>query len=189
MGVVETPVWLRACNSDWLIVCDVGCKTSDHRKDVHVIKELNELLSVVFPSKPPSMSSIHIDGNLGCQARYCVDSIGHSLTICVLSGLIGTSWITHVSCKIGQGIWFNECYDRNSILILSQELCQRVNVLTLVGLNSSGAIAIRHIVAGSIRIRCAADFAIRGHGMTIPVREIVDDEQYQRRSWLIRCVC
>jgi hypothetical protein len=134
-----------------LIVGSVGGETSDNFIASSVVQNFledgNDLLEVVVPTEPSTMSGIEIRYDVA-ETMELLQGVSNTFFVGGLTLL--TFLVVHVGGKIGKGIRLNNGYDRH-VRILLELSDNLINILGLVGIQSIRALVVS---TGELTIRC-----------------------------------
>lgn len=103
----------RTHDAKWLVIGDVGCKSSHFVQGQLPIPDKPHVsIYVVFPAQPATMCSIQIDGGISFLGEF-PQGIFHSMVVRELRCLVSTMRMAHVGGKVGNTIGFHHQNNRD----------------------------------------------------------------------------
>mmetsp|Transcript_74250 Transcript_74250/g.197261 ORF Transcript_74250/g.197261 Transcript_74250/m.197261 type:complete len:268 (+) Transcript_74250:620-1423(+) len=174
-------VWLvRAERPQGLVVRHVGCKPA-HLLDgqLHPPQELHEVHQVVLPAEPSSVRRVQVDGDLGCLCGEQLDGVLDSLCVGLDRRLPAAARVIGVGGQVWQAVRLHDHHDGDLTGVLCEDLGKGIRVGLLVLFKTRVAIRLVGVVTPAVWQVLAADLAVGGLGVAVPVRQVVPDEGHQ----------
>mmetsp|Transcript_6020 Transcript_6020/g.19296 ORF Transcript_6020/g.19296 Transcript_6020/m.19296 type:complete len:377 (-) Transcript_6020:177-1307(-) len=168
---------VRAERPQGLVVGNV-CGKAAHlgHGQVHALQHPHEGHEVVLPAEPAAVGCVQVDGHLGRLGGELLDGVLDALRVGLPCGSPSATRVILVRREIRQTVRLDHNHHRHLARILLQHLDKRVRIGLLVFLETRVAVCLPRVVAPAVRLVLAANLAVGGLGMAVPVRQVVPDE-------------
>mmetsp|Transcript_103178 Transcript_103178/g.297134 ORF Transcript_103178/g.297134 Transcript_103178/m.297134 type:complete len:295 (+) Transcript_103178:801-1685(+) len=177
----QAPIVLVAHLAQGLVARHIRRKAPQVLVDAQAFHCLDEVGHVVLPAEPAAVAGVQVHRHRRRRLANAHHGVPDALRVRLHRRAVATTRVRAVRGKVRQGVGLDDEDDGHLAVVLLQDPDDLVDVLGLVLGNAALAHARRGVVAPAVGQVSAADLAVRGLGVAIPVGQVVDDEGNELR--------